>query len=47
MAIQAYLVGAFTIFAASALAATTVVPSVIAATLPLAAPKMFAELGIR
>lgn len=46
MSTQAYLVDAFTIYAASALAATTVTRSVMAAVLPLAAPKMYAALGI-
>jgi hypothetical protein len=46
MAIQAYLIDAFTIFAASALGATTVARSIMAAVLPLAAPKMYAALGL-
>jgi hypothetical protein len=46
MSTQAYLVDAFTIYAASALAATTITRSVMAAVLPLAAPKMYAALGI-
>lgn len=46
MSTQAYLVDAFTIYAASALAATTIMRSVMAAVLPLAAPKMYAALGI-
>jgi hypothetical protein len=46
MSTQAYLVDAFTIYAASALAATTVTRSVMAAVLPLAAPKMYKALGI-
>jgi hypothetical protein len=46
MSIQAYLIDAFTIYAASALAATTIVRSVMAAVLPLAAPKMYDALGI-
>jgi hypothetical protein len=46
MATQAYLVDAYTIYAASALAATAIMRSVMAAVLPLAAPKMYAALGI-
>lgn len=46
MSIQAYLVDAYTIYAASALAATTILRSVMAALIPLAAPKMFATLGL-
>ncbi|KAF1992215.1 MFS general substrate transporter [Aulographum hederae CBS 113979] len=46
MSIQAYCVDGFTIFAASALAATTVVRSVFAGVFPLAAPRMYAALGI-
>jgi hypothetical protein len=46
MSAQAYLVDAFTIYAASALAATTIMRSVMAAVLPLAAPRMYAALGI-
>lgn len=45
MSIQAYSVDAFTIFAASALAANAIVRSVMAAVLPLAAPKMYESLG--
>jgi hypothetical protein len=45
MSIQAYSVDAFTLYAASALAANTVTRSVMAAVLPLAAPKMYATLG--
>jgi hypothetical protein len=43
--IQAYNIDAYTIFAASALAANTVVRSVMASVLPLAAPKMYKALG--
>jgi hypothetical protein len=46
MSTQAYIVDAYTIFAASGLAATTIMRSVMAAVLPLAAPKMYAALGI-
>lgn len=46
MSTQAYLVDAYTIFAASALAATTILRSVMAAMIPLAAPKMYATMGL-
>jgi len=46
MSTQAYTIDAFTIFAASGLAANTVVRSVMAAVLPLAAPRMYATLGL-
>ena len=46
MSTQAYIVDAYTIFATSGLAATTIMRSVMAAVLPLAAPKMYAALGI-
>jgi multidrug resistance protein len=46
MSIQAYLVDAFTIYAASALAANTIVRSVMAAMIPLAAPSMYQRLGL-
>lgn len=45
MGIQTYLVDAFTIFAASALAGNMMVRSVMASVLPLAAPQMYARLG--
>ena len=44
--IQAYLIDAYLPFAASALAAFTVLRSVVAAFLPLAGPKLFASLGL-
>ena len=46
MSTQAYIVDTYTIFAASGLAATTIMRSVMAGVLPLAAPKMYAALGI-
>ncbi|KAF2841385.1 putative MFS multidrug transporter, partial [Patellaria atrata CBS 101060] len=46
MTIQSYSIDAFTVYAASALGANTVLRSVMAATLPLAAPKMFDTLGL-
>lgn len=46
MPIQTYLVDAFTIYAASALAANTVLRSLIGALLPLAGQKMYATLGL-
>ena len=46
MPIQTYLVDAFTIYAASALAANTVLRSLVGAVLPLAGQKMYATLGL-
>ncbi|MCJ1393969.1 hypothetical protein MMC18_006846 [Xylographa bjoerkii] len=46
MPIQTYLVDAFTIHAASALAANTVLRSLVGALLPLAGPTMYAKLGL-
>lgn len=46
MCITSYLVDAFTIFAASALAANTVVRSIMGALLPLAGQDMYAALGL-
>ena len=46
MPIQTYLVDAFTIYAASALAANTVLRSLVGALLPLAGRKMYATLGL-
>jgi hypothetical protein len=46
MAITMYLIDAFTLYAASALAAVTVVRSIGGALLPLAALKMYAALGL-
>ena len=46
MPIQTYLVDAFTIYAASAIAANTVFRSLAGAFLPLAGPKMYATLGL-
>jgi len=45
MAIQMYLIDAFTIYAASSLAANTVVRSIAGACLPLGGLKMYAALG--
>ncbi len=45
MAIQLYLVDAFSIYAASALAANTVVRSIAGAILPLAGLSMYSALG--
>lgn len=45
VAIQIYLVDAFTLFAASAIAANTVARSVFGATIPLAAPALYDRLG--
>ena len=46
MPIQTYLVDAFTIYAASALAANTVLRSLVGAVLPLAGQKMYDNLGL-
>ncbi|KAJ4424524.1 hypothetical protein N0V82_000848 [Gnomoniopsis sp. IMI 355080] len=46
MCVVSYLVDAFTIYAASALAANTVVRSVVGAILPLAGQSMYAALGL-
>jgi hypothetical protein len=46
IAIQAYIVDAFTLYAASALAANTLTRSFMAALLPLAGPKMYSSLGL-
>ena len=46
MPIQTYLVDAFTIYAASAIAANTVLRSLVGAFLPLAGPRMYAALGL-
>ncbi|ROW15939.1 hypothetical protein VPNG_02482 [Cytospora leucostoma] len=46
MCVVSYLVDAFTIYAASALAANTVVRSIMGAVLPLAGGKMYDSLGL-
>ncbi|KAI1631594.1 bicyclomycin resistance protein [Biscogniauxia mediterranea] len=46
MAIQTYLVDAYTVYAASALATNTIVRSIAGAVLPLAGLKMYATLGL-
>ncbi|KAL7275857.1 hypothetical protein RUND412_001169 [Rhizina undulata] len=46
MPIQTYMLDAFTVYAASALAATTVLRSVLGAVLPLAGESMYAKLGL-
>ena len=46
MPIQTYLVDAFTIHAASAIAANTVLRSLMGSFLPLAGPKLYATLGL-
>lgn len=45
ISITSYTVDAFELYAASALAANTVIRSIMAAVLPLAAPKMYQALG--
>ena len=46
MPVQTYLVDAFTLHAASAMAAATVLRSLVGACLPLAGQKMYATLGL-
>jgi hypothetical protein len=45
MPANVYLIDVFTVYAASAMAANTVLRSVVAAVLPLAGPKMYKALG--
>jgi hypothetical protein len=45
MPANVYLIDVFTVYAASAMAANTVLRSVVAAVLPLAGPKMYNALG--
>jgi MFS family permease len=45
MPIQSYLVDAFTIYASSAIAACTILRSILGSLLPLAGPSMYASLG--
>ncbi|TLS29408.1 hypothetical protein PpBr36_01489 [Pyricularia pennisetigena] len=46
MSMTMYLIDSFTMYAASALAANTLIRSIAGAVLPLAAPKMYAKLGL-
>jgi len=46
MCISTYLIDAYSIYAASALAANTVIRSVLGAVLPLAGQKMYLSLGL-
>lgn len=46
MPIQTYLVDAFTVHASSAIAACTIIRSILGALLPLAGPSMYAALGL-
>lgn len=46
MTVSTYLVDAFTIYAASAMAANTVFRSLAGCLLPLAGPKMYEKLGL-
>jgi MFS family permease len=46
MCISTYLIDSFTVYAASALAANTVIRSIMGAVLPLAGQKMYATLGL-
>lgn len=46
MTVSTYLVDAFTVYAASAMAANTVFRSLAGALLPLAGPKMYETLGL-
>jgi len=45
MPANVYLIDVYTVYAASAMAANTVLRSVVAAVLPVAGPKMYAALG--
>jgi MFS family permease len=46
MSLQMYLIDTFNIYAASAIAANTVIRSIVGAVLPLAGLRMYASLGI-
>lgn len=46
MPILTYLADAYTIYAASAIAANTVLRSILGALLPLAGPSMYRALGL-
>ncbi len=46
MCISLYLIDAFTVYAASALGANTVIRSIMGAVLPLAGQKMYKTLGL-
>lgn len=46
MCISTYLIDAFSVYAASALVANTVIRSVMGAVLPLCGQKMYAQLGL-
>ncbi|KAL1850457.1 hypothetical protein VTK73DRAFT_9678 [Phialemonium thermophilum] len=46
LAVQTYLIEAFTLYAASALAANTVVRCVFGVTVPLAGPSLYSRLGL-
>jgi hypothetical protein len=46
MCIQTYLVDAFTLYAASAIAANTIIRSLVGALLPLAGPSLYQKLGL-
>lgn len=46
MSVSTYLVDAFTVYAASAMAANTVFRSLAGALLPLAGPRMYETLGL-
>jgi hypothetical protein len=45
MPANVYLIDCYTVYAASAMAANTVLRSIVAAILPVAGPKMYAKLG--
>lgn len=45
MSVQAYTVDAFTLYASSALAACTMIRSVMGTVLPIAAPQLYEKLG--
>lgn len=46
MSIQNYTIDAYTLYAASGLAANTIVRSMMASTIPLAAPALYDALGL-
>lgn len=46
MSIQTYLIDAYTLYAASAIAANTIFRSLVGAILPLAGPSLYARLGL-
>lgn len=45
MSVQAYTLNAFPLYASSALAGSTMIPSIMGTVLPIAAPSLYARLG--